>query len=43
MIETKKGESRYDGKKLTNVPKIHELPPEVCTGYPHLIGPRHCR
>lgn len=29
MIETKAGVSRYDGKKLTNVPKTRDLPPEV--------------
>ncbi|CAM9178607.1 unnamed protein product [Ectocarpus sp. 12 AP-2014] len=29
VIETKEGVSRYDGKKLTNVPKTRDLPPEV--------------
>lgn len=30
MLQTKKGETRWDGKPLENVPKIHELSPEVC-------------
>ena len=29
VIETKAGVARYDGKMLTNVPKIKDLPLEV--------------
>ncbi|CAM9665132.1 unnamed protein product [Ascophyllum nodosum] len=29
MLQTKKGEKRWDGKPLQNVPKASELPPEV--------------
>lgn len=31
MLQTKKGESRWDGKPLENVPRISELSPEVCS------------
>ena len=30
MLQTKKGETRWDGKPLENVPKISDLAPEVC-------------
>lgn len=33
MIETKSGVERYDGKLLSDVPKIAELPPEVITSF----------
>ncbi|CAM9975787.1 unnamed protein product [Sphacelaria rigidula] len=29
MLQTKKGEKRWDGKPLQDVPKIPDLPPEV--------------
>ncbi|CAM9555852.1 unnamed protein product, partial [Laminaria digitata] len=29
MLQTKKGETRWDGKPLENVPKIADLPPEA--------------
>lgn len=29
MLQTKKGEMRWDGKPLENVPKISDLAPEV--------------
>ncbi|CAN0338893.1 unnamed protein product [Pylaiella littoralis] len=31
VIETKEGVARYDGKELTNVPKVGDLSPEVVT------------
>ena len=33
MLQTKKGEKRWDGKPLQNVPKASELPPEVSAKY----------
>lgn len=41
VIETKEGVARYDGKLLANVPKIHELPPEVLRDTGGLFFPRH--
>ncbi len=41
VIETKEGEARYDGKLLANVPKIHELPPEVRIDVGSFLISRH--